>query len=67
MLVYFQDTVQGAETTLYAALSPDLEGQSGCYYDNLTKSKAAALTYDENFQNKLWSQSIHMIENSRND
>ncbi|XP_060575385.1 dehydrogenase/reductase SDR family member on chromosome X-like [Ruditapes philippinarum] len=60
----FLSIEQGAETTLYAALSPEVEGQSGCYYDNSQKTSSASLSYDEHFQSKLWAKSLLMIENT---
>lgn len=55
---------QGADTILYAAVSPEVEGQSGCYYDNSRKCKSSKLSYEEEFQTSLWTQTILMIENS---
>ncbi|KAL4217144.1 short-chain alcohol dehydrogenase [Mactra antiquata] len=60
----FLTTEQGADNVLYVALSPEVEGQSGCYYDNMKSVKSASLTYNEEFQNSLWNKSISMIENS---
>ncbi|XP_045203533.2 dehydrogenase/reductase SDR family member on chromosome X-like isoform X2 [Mercenaria mercenaria] len=60
----YLNTEQGAETTLYAAISPEVEGQTGCYYDNSERTEAASLTYNEDFQNELWTKSILMIENA---
>lgn len=60
-------TEEGAETTLYAAMSPEVEGQSGCYYDNCQVTEAASLTYNEEFQEELWTKSLLMIENAVNN
>ena len=62
----YLSTEQGADTILYAALSPEVEGQSGCYYDNSKRCKSSQLSYDEDFQANLWTRSILMIENAAN-
>ena len=62
----FQAPEQGADTVLYAALAPELEGLSGHYYDNSRKCRTSSLSYSEDFQRNLWTESILMIENSPN-
>ena len=62
----FQSTEQGADTILFAALSPEVEGQSGYYCENSRKRKSSSLSYSEDFQGNLWTESILMIENSPN-
>ena len=62
----YLSTEQGADTILYAALSPEVEGQSGRYYDNSKRCRSSQLSYDEEFQTNLWTKSILMIENAPN-
>lgn len=57
----FQTPEQGAETVLYAALSPEAEGQTGCYYDNCDTCDSAGLTYDLDFQATLLSKTTDLI------
>lgn len=61
----FQDAEQGADTVLFAALSPEVEGQSGCYYDNAETVDSASLTYNADFQNELWSKSLELLDSAR--
>ncbi|WAQ98176.1 DHRSX-like protein [Mya arenaria] len=54
---------QGADTTLYAALSPEVESVSGCYYDNSQPCRSARLTYDEDFQDFVWDKTSALVKN----
>ena len=61
-LCMLQTPEQGADAVLHAALSPELEGHSGAYYDNLTEADAASLSYDEDFQSLVWARSLVLID-----
>eukprot|EP00884_Botryococcus_braunii_P003403 jgi/Botrbrau1/13063/Bobra.0187s0025.1 len=50
----FKSIPQGAATTVYAALSPDLEGKSGAYLDDCAVAKAAPAAEDAQLAKKLW-------------
>ncbi|XP_075052589.1 polyprenol dehydrogenase isoform X2 [Mixophyes fleayi] len=51
---------EGAATSIYASVSPDLEGIGGCYLYNGQKIKSADITYDAELQKKLWTESCNM-------
>lgn len=57
----------GADTILYLALSPSVEGQTGSYYDNCSKCAPHGLAHDEFLQEELWIRSCEMIENLTED
>ncbi|XP_063811555.1 E3 SUMO-protein ligase ZBED1 isoform X4 [Pseudophryne corroboree] len=52
---------EGAATSIYAAVSPDLEGIGGCYLYNGQKIKSADITYNAELQEKLWTESCKMV------
>lgn len=62
---------QGAATTVYCAVSPDVENDSGKYYESCwddEKALHAALAHDQVLQDALWDRSmefIHKFEESR--
>ena len=45
---------QGALTSVYLAVSPDVAGVSGQYFDNQQPVRSSALTYDRWVQELLW-------------
>lgn len=45
---------QGAQTIIYLASSPDVEGVTGQYYTNKKPIKSSAQTYDHAVQERLW-------------
>jgi NAD(P)-dependent dehydrogenase (short-subunit alcohol dehydrogenase family) len=45
---------QGALTSVYLAVSPDVAGMSGHYFDNGRPVRSSALTYDRSVQERLW-------------
>ncbi|KAK3865240.1 hypothetical protein Pcinc_029140 [Petrolisthes cinctipes] len=48
---------QGAQTTLYAALSPDLEGVSGKYFSNQREAEVGEAARDGEAAKRLWAVS----------
>ena len=52
------DCERGARTSLYLALSDQVAGVSGCYFDEYQQQQpAAALAYDLSLQESLWQAS----------
>jgi NAD(P)-dependent dehydrogenase (short-subunit alcohol dehydrogenase family) len=61
------DEERGARTTLYLALSNEVAGLSGCYFDeNQVDQPAAALANDVRLQEFLWMKSEQWVGISRN-
>ncbi|XP_059695348.1 dehydrogenase/reductase SDR family member on chromosome X isoform X2 [Haemorhous mexicanus] len=52
---------EGASTTIYAAVSPEVEGAGGCYFYNEERTKSADVAYDEELQRRLWTESCKMV------
>jgi len=48
---------KGAETVVYLASSPEVEGITGKYYEQMHDKKSSADSYDEALAEKLWSES----------
>lgn len=48
---------QGAQTTLYLATSPEVEGISGKYFANRKERKSSSRSYDEAARLRLWQVS----------
>lgn len=52
---------QGAETSLYLAMSPEVEGVTGKYFDNKQPRRSAHSTYNEDISKRLWSLSEELV------
>jgi NAD(P)-dependent dehydrogenase (short-subunit alcohol dehydrogenase family) len=52
---------KGAETPVYLASSPDVEGVTGKYFDDKKEKKSSAKSYDEELAAKLWDRSSAMV------
>uniref|UniRef100_A0A8D0H8D0 Dehydrogenase/reductase X-linked n=1 Tax=Sphenodon punctatus TaxID=8508 RepID=A0A8D0H8D0_SPHPU len=57
----FKTPEEGASTSIYAAVSPDLEGVGGCYLYNEKRTKSLDVSYDEELQRRLWTESCKMV------
>lgn len=53
----FRKPEQGAETVVYLASSPEVEGQSGLYYANKRSARSSAASYDQATARRLWDAS----------
>jgi NAD(P)-dependent dehydrogenase (short-subunit alcohol dehydrogenase family) len=51
---------KGAETSIYLASSPDVQGVTGKYFDSKKETASHALSYDEALQEKLWAVTAKM-------
>lgn len=58
---FFKDTVEGAQTSIYLAVSEEVEGISGKYFENCKESKMSIEAMDENLAKKLWEKSEVMV------
>jgi NAD(P)-dependent dehydrogenase (short-subunit alcohol dehydrogenase family) len=54
----------GADAILNLAVSPDLEGRSGLYFDGLKESRADAQAYDAKARQQLQTLSLDLVERS---
>lgn len=52
---------QGAQTTLYLATSPEVEGVSGKYFANRKELRSSKLSYDEVVRLRLWKVSEELL------
>ncbi len=52
---------KGAETSVYLASSPALEGATGKYYDQMKETRSAEASYDEALAAKLWSATSPLV------
>lgn len=59
---FLKSTSQGASTTCYVALSPQMEGVSGKYLTDCNETQCSGLANDESEAQKLWMQSCALIQ-----
>jgi NAD(P)-dependent dehydrogenase (short-subunit alcohol dehydrogenase family) len=52
---------RGAETPVYLASSPGVEGVTGKYFDEKKEKRSSTASYDENLASKLWQMSSAMV------
>ncbi|HLI89148.1 MAG TPA: SDR family oxidoreductase [Ktedonobacteraceae bacterium] len=52
---------EGAETSLYLASSPDVEGVTGKYYIKCVPRPTVPISYDEALQAQLWEESMKLV------
>lgn len=57
---FFKTPDEGAWTSVYAAVAPELEGVGGRYLYNERETRSLALTYDQHLQHQLWARSCRM-------
>ncbi|KAM7273331.1 hypothetical protein ACFE04_027995 [Oxalis oulophora] len=58
---------QGAATTCYAALHPQVDGKSGCYFVDSNVAEPSSQVTDINMARKLWDFSLDVIRHSSSD
>jgi hypothetical protein len=51
------ESARGAQTPIYLATSPEVEGVSGHYFVNKTPTRSSAASYDETLARQLWQVS----------
>ncbi|MEQ8248915.1 MAG: SDR family oxidoreductase [Alphaproteobacteria bacterium] len=52
---------QGAETSVYLASSPEVEGQTALYFDACRAVRSNEISYDRAAQDRLWDMSKEMV------
>ncbi len=58
---FFLSAEQGAETPLYLATSPEMQGQSGGYYIDQKPAASSARSHDRETQERLWRVSRDLV------
>ncbi|GAB2211832.1 hypothetical protein Drorol1_Dr00025169 [Drosera rotundifolia] len=66
MSYMLKNVQQGAATTCYVALHPQLEGVSGEYFMDNNKAKRTAQAEDQEMAKKLWDFSVSLTESRPN-
>ena len=57
----FPTAEQAADTLIYLASSPDVEGASGLYYFRRTPKRSSRASYDRAAQERLWRESLRWV------
>jgi hypothetical protein len=52
---------KGAETTVYLASSPEVEGVTGKCFSKLKKVSTTPISYDEEKQRLLWDTTLKLL------
>lgn len=60
-MVFFKSPLEGAQTPLYLACSPEVEGVSGKCFANCKEEELMAKATDEQAAKKLWDMSSRMV------
>jgi len=58
---FFKSPERGAETPIYLASSPDVEGVTGRYFVNKRARKSSSRSYDERAAERLWQESERLV------
>jgi hypothetical protein len=53
--------VEGAQTSIYCAISPDVENACGSYFLDCRVKKSSALTNDEQLAKRVWEESERLV------
>ncbi|XP_043082349.1 retinol dehydrogenase 12 isoform X2 [Puntigrus tetrazona] len=58
---FTKSTVQGAQTTIYCAVEPKLDNESGGYYSDCAPAQCSREALDDEMAQKLWELSCQML------
>jgi NAD(P)-dependent dehydrogenase (short-subunit alcohol dehydrogenase family) len=53
---------QGADTIIYLATSPEVEGVNGKYFEKRKPRSSSQISYDQNAQKRLWDESVRLTK-----
>ncbi|XP_077365636.1 retinol dehydrogenase 12 isoform X2 [Festucalex cinctus] len=59
--VFTKTTVEGAQTTIYCAVQPGLESQSGAYFSDCAPARCSRSASDDDLAQELWESSCNML------
>ena len=62
MKLFFSSPEKGAETSIYLASSPEVEGVSGRYFIKRKEARSSKETYDEAAQQRLWQICVKLTK-----
>ncbi|HEX7501952.1 MAG TPA: short-chain dehydrogenase, partial [Acidobacteriota bacterium] len=63
--LFFRKPERGAQTSIYLASSPELEGVSGKYFVDCKAVASRPQSYDRAAAERLWQVSLEMTEKAR--
>ncbi|XP_017261834.1 retinol dehydrogenase 12, like [Kryptolebias marmoratus] len=58
---FTKDSIQGAQTTIYCAVEPSLEKESGGYYSDCAPANCSVAGKNDKLAEKLWQLSCQML------
>uniref|UniRef100_A0A673H579 NADP-retinol dehydrogenase n=1 Tax=Sinocyclocheilus rhinocerous TaxID=307959 RepID=A0A673H579_9TELE len=58
---FTKTTIQGAQTTIYCAVEPKLDNESGGYYSDCAPALCSSEALDDEMAQKLWELSCQML------
>jgi len=58
---FLQTPEQGAQTALYLATSPEVEGVTGQYFVRGKQGRSVPISYDEALQERVWNMSADLV------
>ncbi|KAG1944271.1 retinol dehydrogenase [Pimephales promelas] len=58
---FTKTSVQGAQTTIYCAVAPELETESGKYYSDCAPAKCSRAAMDDEMAQRLWELSCKIL------
>jgi len=58
---FLQTPEQGAQTALYLATSPEVEGVTGKYFIKEKQKPSVPISYDEALQERVWNMSADLV------
>uniref|UniRef100_A0A8C2DSB5 Protein transport protein Sec61 subunit gamma n=2 Tax=Cyprinus carpio TaxID=7962 RepID=A0A8C2DSB5_CYPCA len=59
---FTKTTIQGAQTTIYCAVEPKLDNESGRYYSDCAPAQCSREALDDEMAQKLWELSCQMLD-----
>jgi hypothetical protein len=52
---------RGAETSVYLASAPDVEGVTGKCFAKMRETRTTQLSYDQEMQDRLWDVTVELL------
>jgi hypothetical protein len=59
--LFSRNAVEGAQTSIYLASSPEVEGVSGKYFEDSKAVPSSPASYNRAAAERLWQMSLEMI------